>query len=191
MNSNMTDLPASAVNEALRKKSKRRVRAHSGQYLNRPVQETPMRLGFATDIISTREKKLQNIKEENDSEVALSTGGYQTVLFNMMWLISTRVAKLLREEPMDEELFRGYFVRLYRKIVQIEKSLWRALDDDLKESFVSFSKSLSELAFCFKVQRDPTASNPKKIGRELPKDEQVAQAIFGLGSLPNIKQTGV
>jgi hypothetical protein len=141
-----------SVRESLKKKAKRRVRVGSASNLPLPKEDAPMRIGTARAVLTgCQEKNLHEIKEENISEANLSSGGYQTVLFNMMWLVSTRVVKMLRDEPMDEELFRNYFVRIYRKIVQMETNFWRVLDDESKQSFVVFSKSLGELASIFKV----------------------------------------
>ena len=85
----------------------------------------------------------------------LKSGGYQTAVFNMLFLVSTHIAKSLAGEIMDEELFRRYFVKLYRKIVQMEVGFRKLLEDKHKDEFLLFSESMHELARSFKVYRDP------------------------------------
>lgn len=72
------------------------------------------------EILSFQEKTLGNIQEENKAKSELSSEGYQTCIFNLLFLVSTKVSKILRGEVLDEELFRSYFIKLYRKIVQME-----------------------------------------------------------------------
>ena len=51
-----------------------------------------------------------------DTEQQLNGDGYMTAIFNMIFLLQKRVAKFMRGEAMDEELFRTYFIRLFRGI---------------------------------------------------------------------------
>lgn len=74
-----------------------------------------MRVGSARPAVSARSQS--RIRIENAAQTDLASGGYQMAVFNMLFLVSTRVSKMLRGEKMDEELFRGYFVKLYRKLV--------------------------------------------------------------------------
>lgn len=74
----------------------------------------------------------------------------------MLFLLSTRIVKIVRGELMDEEIFRSYFVKLYRKIVQMEVSFLNLLEDEDKDSFVYYSKSMQDLALIFKSFRDPS-----------------------------------
>ena len=39
-----------------------------------------------------------------------------TAVYNMLFIIQSRVARVMRGEVMDEELFRKYFIRLFRHI---------------------------------------------------------------------------
>ena len=39
-----------------------------------------------------------------------------TALYNMMFLLQTRVSKMLKGELMDDEIFRTYFIKLFRGI---------------------------------------------------------------------------
>ncbi len=48
----------------------------------------------------------------------------------MLFLLSTRIVKIVRGELMDEEIFRSYFVKLYRKMVQMEVSFLNLLEDE-------------------------------------------------------------
>ena len=63
-----------------------------------------------------------------------------------MFLVSTRVLKLLKGEIMDEELFRNYFIRLYRSLVHMESQFMALLKDDDKDAFPKFSASVKDLA---------------------------------------------
>ncbi len=74
----------------------------------------------------------------------------------MLFLLSTRIVKIARGELMDEEIFRSYFVKLYRKMVQMEVSFLNLLEDEDKDSFVYYSKSMQDLALIFKSFRDPS-----------------------------------
>lgn len=56
---------------------------------------------------------------------------------------------------MDEELFRNYFVKLYRKIVQMEAQFLNLLLKEDRDAFVLYSKSVKEIAQNYKVYRDP------------------------------------
>jgi len=106
----------------------------------------------------------------------------------MLYLVSTRIVKLIRGEVMDEELFRSYFVKLYRKMVQMEVSFLNLLEDEDKDGFVLYSKSLRELAGLFKTFRDPSnviqGAFSRKINKDGTRDELTYKLLFGLGQLP-------
>jgi hypothetical protein len=99
---------------------------------------------------------MTNIKEENVAQAELCSGGYQNAIFNMLFLLQTRIIKMMRGELMDEELFRSYFVKLYRKMVQMEVSFINLLEGEDKDGFLHYSKSLKDLATSFKSFRDPS-----------------------------------
>ena len=133
---------------------------HSSVSRSRPAQAPDrLRRGYnresRREIRHLQERTGSNIRQEIASQALLASGGYQSVVFNMLFLVSTRVGKMLRGEAMDEELFRGYFVKLYRKIVQMEAKLLNVIDDDDKDGFVLYSKSMRELATHYKVFKDP------------------------------------
>ena len=64
----------------------------------------------------------------------------------MLFLVSTKVSKLLLGEVMDEELFRNYFVKLYRKIVQMEAQFLNLILKEDRDAFVLYSKSVKDIA---------------------------------------------
>ena len=76
--------------------------------------------------------------------------GYMTAIYNMIFLLQTRVTKLIRGEAMDEELFRAYFIRLFGGIRRMEKKFKELFDPEENESFVRFSNAMHDLASIFK-----------------------------------------
>jgi len=62
----------------------------------------------------------QQIKEQINSETQLNGDGYMTAIYNMIFLLQTRIAKQMKGETMDEEIFRTYFIRLFKGIRQME-----------------------------------------------------------------------
>ena len=76
-----------------------------------------------------------------------------TAIFNMMFLMQTRIAKQMNGEVMQDELFRKYFIRLYRNIRQMENKFKALFDPEEQESFVRYSKSMLDLAGFFKVRK--------------------------------------
>ena len=69
-----------------------------------------------------------------------------TAIYNMLFLLQTRVTKLIRGEVMNEDLFRTYFIRLFGGIRRMEKKFKELFDPEEKESFVQFSKAMIDLA---------------------------------------------
>jgi len=76
-----------------------------------------------------------------------------TAVYNMMFLLQARVSRVMRGDVMDEELFRTYFIRLFRGIRQMEKKFRVYMDPEEDASFVSFSKAMGDLAEIFKVKK--------------------------------------
>ena len=58
-------------------------------------------------------RRMQN---EVSSAKELNGDGYMTAVYNMLFLLQTRITKMLKGELMDDELFRQYFIRLFRGI---------------------------------------------------------------------------
>lgn len=56
-------------------------------------------------------------------------------------------------EPMDDELFRTYFIRLFKGIRQMEKSFKALFDQDENDSFIKFSQSMKDMASIFKIDK--------------------------------------
>jgi len=108
----------------------------------------------------------------------------------MLFLTTARISKLLRGEAMDEELFRNYFIKLYRKIVSMEAKLLSVLDDEDKDGFVLFSRSMRDLSMLFKVYKDPSstvqvASLKPQSALQDSKEDVAVRVILGLGDLPD------
>ena len=74
-----------------------------------------------------------------------------TALYNLIFLLQTRVAKVMRGEKMDEELFRGYFIRLYKGIRHMESRFKALMEEDELDTFVRFSRAMVDLAEIFKI----------------------------------------
>ena len=81
----------------------------------------------------------------------LNGDGYMTAIFNMIFLLQKRIAKLMRGEAMDEEIFRTYFIRLFRGIRQMETKFKEMMEPDDEEAFIRFSKSMPDMAEIFKI----------------------------------------
>mmetsp|Transcript_29607 Transcript_29607/g.36734 ORF Transcript_29607/g.36734 Transcript_29607/m.36734 type:complete len:138 (+) Transcript_29607:384-797(+) len=113
-----------------------------------------------------------------------------TAIFNMLFLLSKRIAKLMRGEVMDEELFRTYFIRLFRGIRQMEQKFADVMDPEEDDCFVRYSKAMCDLADIFKIakqekpreDRDVTELTKKKTFKK--NQIEVSKMIFGLGACP-------
>ena len=69
-----------------------------------------------------------------------------TAIYNMVFLLQTRITKLIRGEVMDEDLFRTYFIRLFGGIRRMEKKFKELFDPEDNEGFIRYSKAMSDLA---------------------------------------------
>ena len=54
---------------------------------------------------------------------------------------------------MHDELFRKYFIRLYRNIRQMENKFKELFEPEESDSFVRYSNSMNDLASVFKVKK--------------------------------------
>jgi hypothetical protein len=131
-----------------------------------------------------------NVKRQVLQETQLNGDGYMTAIYNMLYLLQTRISKVMRGEPMDDEIFRTYFIRLFRGIAQMEKKFKSYLDEEEADAFVRFSKALPDLASLFKVQKQETSTrqdtdalikNKKAFKRS---QHEISKMIFGVGSTP-------
>lgn len=87
-----------------------------------------------------------------------------TAIYNMLFLLQARVVKMMRGELMDEELFRTYFVRLFRGIRQMEKKFKDLMEPDEDDNFVRFSRAMGDLADSFKINRvEKSLENHEKV----------------------------
>ena len=60
---------------------------------------------------------------------------------------------------MDEELFRTYFIRLFRGIRQMEQKFKVMMDAEEEATFVSFTKAMGDLAEIFKIKKNSDSYN--------------------------------
>ena len=111
-----------------------------------------------------------------------------TAIFNMLFLLQKRISKLVKGEAMDEELFRTYFIRLFRGIRQMETKFKDMMDPEEEETFVKFSKSLPDLAQIFKITKQEKQNELVKdvMKRKVFKQNQLeaSKMIYGVGLCP-------
>jgi len=85
-----------------------------------------------------------------------------TAIYNMLFLLQARVVKNMRGEHMDEELFRTYFIRLFKGVRNMEQKFKDLMDPDEDDGFVRFSRALGELADTFKITRTEKSLDERK-----------------------------
>jgi len=101
-------------------------------------------------------------------------------------------------EKFDDDLFRVYFSRIYRNLVQQESEFIDCLEESDKPFFISYSNSLNDMAKLFKINvnkdlsskgvqqfgsENNNACNGKRMKRRI-KDILMTKNIFGLGDAP-------
>lgn len=59
----------------------------------------------------------------------MASKGYATCIFNMLFLLQMKVTKQLTNEQMDEQLFRGYFKKLYKSLQFLEADFLELLEE--------------------------------------------------------------
>ena len=129
------------------------------------------------------------IKQQLDSEQKLSGDDYMTALFNMIFLMQTRISKQIVGEEMHDELFRKYFIRLYRNIRQMENKFKELFEPEESDSFVRYSNSMNDLASVFKVKKvekqvviDSARGEVQQSKKAFKKNqEDLSKIIFGVG----------
>lgn len=113
-----------------------------------------------------------------------------TAIYNMIFLLQTRIAKSMRGEVMDEELFRTYFIRLFRGIRQMENKFKAFFDPEEQDSFIKYSKSMCDLAQIFKLTKQDKSLDEKAKVELLKKknfkknQSDLSRMIFGVGQVP-------
>lgn len=91
---------------------------------------------------------------------------------------------------MDEKLFRTYFIRLFRGIRQMESKFKALMDPEEEDTFIKFSKSLSDIASIFKVSKQERSLDEfEKIELQKKKNFkknqiEVSKMIYGIGMAP-------
>jgi hypothetical protein len=67
---------------------------------------------------------------------------------------------MMMGKKTDEDLFRTYFCKIYKSIVHMETSFMTALSENDRNSFMSYSESMRDLASYFKIvlTKAPTIS---------------------------------
>jgi len=90
---------------------------------------------------------------------------------------------------MDENLFRSYFVKLYKSLVRMEEQFLELMTEAESQAFVIYTKGLKELAQHFRCERE--VLKPKK-AKNLSKKkvtEITTKLIFGVGQQEKIKSS--
>ena len=97
-------------------------------------------------------KTTKELWKEADTAKQLGTSeGYQSALFNLLFLMQSRVTSFMSNKKFDEDLFRTYFSKIYKSLVSMESSFMTALTDNDRNSFIKYSDSLKDLASYFKI----------------------------------------
>ena len=78
-------------------------------------------------VIGGHIKPKEDVMREVESSANLSGDGYMTAMYNMMFLLQMNVVKIMKGDMMDPEIFRTYFIRLFRSMTQMEKKFFEAL----------------------------------------------------------------
>ena len=76
----------------------------------------PMKFGGQGENQPVQRSRKDFIKQTLASDNKLNGDGYMTAIYNMLFLLQTRVTKSITGEQMDDELFRSYFIRLFRSV---------------------------------------------------------------------------
>lgn len=91
---------------------------------------------------------------------------------------------------MDEDLFRNYFVKLYKSLSIMESEYMKLLSANERKGFTQFTKSIKDLASHYKVLREKVSSNQVEVKSCKRKVEQVAtKMIYGVGTPVSSEQT--
>lgn len=97
---------------------------------------------------------------------------------------------------MDDDIFRTYFVRLYKGITQMENNFIEVLENADKEEFLRFSDSLKDIAKHFKVHKskeDKRNASPGAIAKMLSNPDKreltLAKSLFGTSNIPKAKKS--
>lgn len=113
-----------------------------------------------------------------------------TAIYNMLFLLQARIVKSMRGENMDEEIFRQYFIRLFRGIRTMEQKFKDLMDPEEDANFIRFSRAIGEMADTFKISRTEKSMDSRE-KTELTKksnhkryQQDMTKVIFGIGAVP-------
>ena len=82
------------------------------------------------------EKNRDILHNEVTSEHQISSQGYTIGVFNLLFLFQTKITKQLTGQVlMDEDLFRNYFVKLYKSLNIMETDYLKLLKGKEKKGF--------------------------------------------------------
>ena len=73
---------------------------------NSSMTQIPMSFASRGDQNPLYDHKKKDVQQEKIAASALNGDGYMTAVYNMLFLLQTRIVKMMRGEIMDEELFR-------------------------------------------------------------------------------------
>lgn len=86
---------------------------------------------------------------------------------------------------MDEDIFRNYFIKLYKSLGIMEGEFLKVLSNKEKKGFLLFTQSMKDLALhfkCFKEHKISNKDDEYAIRPSKKKIEKVAsKMIFGVG----------
>lgn len=64
------------------------------------------------------QKTTHELKLEADTAKQMGTSeGYQSAIFNLLFLMNQRITKFMENKKFDEDLFRTYFSKIYKSLV--------------------------------------------------------------------------
>ena len=83
---------------------------------NSSMSQIPMSFASRGDKNPLVDHRKKEVQAEVESAAQLNGDGYMTAIYNMLFLVQTKLVKMMKGESMDEEIFRQYFIRLFRGI---------------------------------------------------------------------------
>jgi hypothetical protein len=82
---------------------------------------------------------------------------------------------------MDEVLFRGYFVKLYKSLVKMEEKFLELMSETESQAFIVFTKGLKDLAQYFNCAKEVLKPKKTKNLSKRKVTELTTKLIFGVG----------
>ncbi len=90
---------------------------------------------------------------------------------------------------MDEDLFRNYFIKLYKSLAIMENEYLKCLKNEEKRGFTIFTKSMKDLATHFRCVKEHKQPNMQEDDTYAPRPsnkiitEVATKMIYGVGEL--------